>query len=85
VRQGDVGDGAVERLVRAGLVLRAPSPLDRRGKLIRLTDAGQAMYGKVKQRADAFRSTLLSDVDQATLLAATTLLEQLQAQIEGPL
>jgi MarR family transcriptional regulator for hemolysin len=75
----------VDRLVTAGLVLRAPSPLDRRVKLIRLTDAGQAMYGKVKQRADAFRSTLLSDIDPATLLAATTLLEQLQADIEGPL
>ena len=75
----------VDRLVTAGLVLRAPSPLDRRVKLIRLTDAGQALYGKVKQRADQFRSALLSDVDQATLLAATTLLEQLQARIEGPL
>lgn len=75
----------VDRLVTAGLVLRAPSPLDRRVKLIRLTDAGQALYGKVKQRADLFRSNLLSEVDQATLLAATTLLEQLQARIEGPL
>jgi hypothetical protein len=43
------------------------------------------MYGKVKQRADAFRSTLLSNIDPAALLAATTLLEQLQADIEGPL
>ncbi|HEU4374107.1 MAG TPA: MarR family transcriptional regulator, partial [Telluria sp.] len=75
----------VDRLVTAGLVLRAPSPLDRRVKLIRLTVAGQAMYGEVKQRADAFRSTLLSDVAPATLLAATTLLERLQADIEGPL
>lgn len=74
----------IDRLVTAGLVLRAPSPLDRRVKLIRLTEAGHALYGKVKQRADLFRSNLLSDVDQATLLAATTLLEQLQASIEGP-
>ena len=75
----------IDRLVSAGLVLRAPSPLDRRVKLIRLTEAGQALYGKVKERADLFRSNLLSDVDQATLLAATILLEQLQARIQEPL
>jgi MarR family transcriptional regulator for hemolysin len=75
----------VDRLVSAGLVVRAPSALDRRVKLIRLTDAGQALYGKVKERADVFRSSLLSDLDPATLLAATTLLETLQAQIEGAL
>lgn len=75
----------VDRLVTAGLVLRAPSPLDRRVKLIRLTDAGQALYGKVKERADLFRSNLLAEVDPAVLLAATTLLESLQARIEDPL
>ena len=75
----------VDRLVTAGLVLRVPSALDRRVKLIRLTDAGQALYAKVKQRADVFRSDLLSDVDPAALLAATTLLEKLQARIEEPL
>lgn len=75
----------VDRLVGAGLVERAPSPLDRRVKLIRLTAAGQALYGTVKARADVFRSGLLSEVDAATLLAATTLLESLQARIEEPL
>lgn len=75
----------VDRLVTAGLVLRAPSPLDRRVKLIRLTDAGLALYGKVRERADLFRSSVLSDVDQDTLLAATTLLESLQARIKEPL
>ncbi|MDL2357606.1 MAG: MarR family transcriptional regulator [Pseudomonadota bacterium] len=75
----------VDRLVGAGLVERAPSPLDRRVKLIRLTAAGQALYGTVKTRADVFRIGLLSEVDAATLLAATTLLESLQARIEAPL
>jgi len=75
----------VDRLVTAGLVVRAPSALDRRVKLIRLTDAGQALYGKVKERADVFRSNLLADIDPAALLAATTLLETLQARIEAPL
>ncbi|HEU4372016.1 MAG TPA: MarR family transcriptional regulator [Telluria sp.] len=75
----------VDRLVSAGLVLRAPSPLDRRVKLIRLTDAGAALYGKVKQRADVFRGDLLSGLDPAALAAATQVLEMLQARIEEPL
>ncbi len=75
----------VDRLVTAGLVLRAPSELDRRVKLIRLTDAGRGMYAKVKQRADEFRASLMAGVDPAALAAATALLETLQVRIEGPL
>jgi MarR family transcriptional regulator for hemolysin len=75
----------VDRLVGAGLVRRVPSALDRRVKLIALTDAGQALYSKVQERADAVRSELLSDLDPASLLAATELLETLQARIGAPL
>jgi MarR family transcriptional regulator for hemolysin len=75
----------VDRLVTAGLAVRVPSALDRRVKLIRLTDDGHAMYGKVKERADQVRAHLLSDLDPAGLLAATTLLEDLQARIEESL
>jgi MarR family transcriptional regulator for hemolysin len=75
----------VDRLVNAGLVVRVPSGLDRRVKLIRLTAAGGTLYAKVKERADVVRSDLLSDLDPAELLAATMLLEKLQARIEAPL
>jgi MarR family transcriptional regulator for hemolysin len=75
----------VDRLVAAGLVERVPSALDRRVKLVHLTDAGRALYDKVRERADAVRSELLSDLDPAGLLAATQLLETLQARIEAPL
>lgn len=75
----------VDRLVSAGLVLRVPSGTDRRVKLIRLTEAGRALYAKLKERADLVRADLLSDLDPAELLAATTLLEKLQARIEAPL
>ena len=71
----------IDRLVASELVLRVPSPYDRRVKLIELTEAGQAMYAQVKERADAFRAELLAGVDATALLAATTLLEQLQASI----
>lgn len=73
----------VDRLVASELVLRVASPSDRRVKLIELTAAGQAMYAQVKERADVFRADLLAGVDADALLAATTLLEQLQASIGG--
>lgn len=74
----------VDRLVGAGLVRRASSPLDRRVKLILLTEAGTALYAKVRQRADVFRAGLLSDLDPQALEAATVLLETLQARIDKP-
>jgi MarR family transcriptional regulator for hemolysin len=75
----------VDRLVGAGLVRRAPSPLDRRVKLILLTEAGSALSDQVRERADVFRAGLLSGLDPQALEAATTLLETLQARIEEPL
>lgn len=72
----------IDRLMKAGLVLRVPSATDRRVKLVHLTDAGRALYAKVKAEADAFRSTVLADVDEATLRAATDLLEALRVRIE---
>jgi MarR family transcriptional regulator for hemolysin len=72
----------VDRLVGAGLVQRAPSPLDRRVKLILLTEAGGALYAKVRQRADVFRAGLLSGLEPQAVEAATVLLESLQARIE---
>jgi MarR family transcriptional regulator for hemolysin len=75
----------VDRLVTAGLALRVPSALDRRVKLIVLTEAGAALYDKVRERADAVRAELLDGLDPAALLAATRLLETLQARIEAPL
>ena len=73
----------VDRLVASNLVVRVPSPIDRRVKLIELTDAGRAMYAQVKARADEFRGGLLAQCDPKALQAATHLLEQLQASIGG--
>jgi MarR family transcriptional regulator for hemolysin len=75
----------VDRLVKAGLVERAPSETDRRIKHVVLTDAGQQLYGKVKTAADAYRKELLATMDKARLLAATELLEELQAKVEASL
>ena len=73
----------LDRLAKAGLVLREASPGDRRVKLIVLTDEGKQLYAKVKKEADIFRMELLSDIDAKKLLVATELLEHLQRVTES--
>jgi MarR family transcriptional regulator, transcriptional regulator for hemolysin len=72
----------VDRLVKAGLVIREPSTTDRRVKRIVLTEAGNLLYGKVLTEAAAFRKELLADLDPKKLLIATEFLEGLQGVIE---
>lgn len=72
----------VDRLVRAGLVVREPSTTDRRVKHIVLTKAGNLLYDKVRTEAAAFRKELLAGVDPKKLSAATKLLEGLQDIID---
>ena len=73
----------VDRLVKAGLVVREPSTTDRRIKRVVLTPAGNALYGKVRAEATAFRKQLLAEVDPKKLLIATELLEDLQGIIDS--
>ncbi len=73
----------VDRLVKAGLVVREPSTTDRRVKRILLTQAGNGLYGKVRAEAAAFRKELLADMDPKKLLVATELLEGLQGVIDS--
>lgn len=72
----------VDRLVKAGLVVREPSTTDRRIKRVVLTEAGKLLYGKVLAEAAAFRKELLVDFDPKKLLVATELLESLQGAID---
>jgi MarR family transcriptional regulator, transcriptional regulator for hemolysin len=72
----------IDRLVKAGLVIRQASTTDRRVKRIVLTAAGLRIYEKVKTEAAALRSELLANTDQKKLLIATELLEGLQGIIE---
>jgi len=73
----------IDRLVKAGFVLRQPSQTDRRVKLIVLTAQGNELYAKVKVEANAFRKGLLNHIDEEKLIAATQLLEQLQFAVES--
>jgi MarR family transcriptional regulator, transcriptional regulator for hemolysin len=72
----------VDRLVKAGLVVREPSTTDRRIKRVVLTETGTLLYGKVLAEAAAFRKELLLDLDPKKLLVATELLESLQGAID---
>ena len=73
----------IDRLSKAGLILREASPTDRRVKLIVLTDEGRELFAKVKREADILRMELLADIDAKKLLAATELLEHLQRVTES--
>ncbi|MFZ6648486.1 MarR family winged helix-turn-helix transcriptional regulator [Undibacterium sp. TJN25] len=75
----------LDRLVKAELVERLPSQTDRRVKLVVLTEAGNVLYGKVKDVADQFRIEFLAGFDAAKLQAATELLEALNAAAESAL
>jgi MarR family transcriptional regulator for hemolysin len=72
----------IDRLVKAGLVLREASTTDRRVKRIVLTPAGLKIYEKVRAEAVALRKELLANTDPKKLLIATELLESLQEIIE---
>ena len=73
----------VDRLVKAGLVIREPSTTDRRIKRVVLTEAGNLLYDKVRAEAAAFRKELLANMDPKALLIATELLEGLQGIIDS--
>ncbi len=73
----------IDRLSKAGLILREASPVDRRVKLIVLTGEGSKLYATVKHEADVFRTELLADIDAKKLLIATELLEHLQRVTES--
>jgi MarR family transcriptional regulator for hemolysin len=73
----------LDRLAKAGLLLRTACAEDRRVKRVTLTAAGEALYAKVRVEAAAVRRQLLAGVDARALEVATTLLEQLQASIDA--
>ncbi len=72
----------IDRLVKAGLVVRDPSPTDRRVKRIVLTAAGRQLYETVQAAAAAVRNDLLATIDPIDLQTATRVLETLQGMID---
>jgi MarR family transcriptional regulator, transcriptional regulator for hemolysin len=68
----------VDRLVKAGLIMRQNSKIDRRIKRIVLTEAGNRLHDTVKAVAASVRTELLARIDPKILAVATELLETLQ-------
>ena len=63
--------------------MREPSPIDRRVKLVVLTEEGAALFSKVKLKATEFRKELLRGIDPAELRVATELLEKLELALKS--
>ncbi len=74
----------VDRLVKSGFAIREPSQIDRRIKHVRLTEAGNTLYIKVRTEAAAVRQQLLANVDRVKLSHATEVLEELRKILEAP-
>src|ERR1700685_2048101 len=74
----------VDRLVKSGFAVREPSLTDRRVKRVRLTDAGNKLYAKVKREADTLRQKLLAKVDRTKMRNAAEVLEELGKILETP-
>ena len=71
-------------LTDAGLVVRAPDPVDRRSALVSITPAGQERLRRLRRRKNAYlakRMHGLAEDDVATLERAAAILEDL---LEGP-
>jgi MarR family transcriptional regulator for hemolysin len=67
----------IDRLVKAGLVIREPSISDRRVNRIVITDAGYRLYAELKNEAAAARQQLLASIELEKLAHLTELLEQM--------
>jgi MarR family transcriptional regulator for hemolysin len=76
--EGSTMVAMIDRLMKAGLLERQPSPTDRRVRLVVLTEAGNKLYDRVKTEAEAFRKELMAGVDADKLRIATELLEHLE-------
>ncbi len=68
----------IDRLVKAGLVIREPSISDRRVNRIVITDAGHRLYAELQGEAAAVRQQLVASIELEKLAHLTELLERLQ-------
>ena len=73
----------IDRLVKAGYMLRTPSATDRRVKLLSLTDEGWKIYDTVKTEAEVVRREMLGNADPEVLRIVTEFLESMQTDIES--
>jgi DNA-binding MarR family transcriptional regulator len=71
----------LDRLERAGLVVRRPDPKDRRGKLIVLTDPGKRLIDEALSRHVANEERLLLSLSEGEQETLSALLKKLIAAL----
>jgi DNA-binding MarR family transcriptional regulator len=73
----------VDQLVKSGLVERAPNPNDKRGFLIRLTDAGFAIIDRAVTDHVATQHRLMQGLSSTDQAALDTLLKSLSGTLSA--
>jgi DNA-binding MarR family transcriptional regulator len=74
---------ALDRLERRGLVERLPNPADRRGSLVRLTDAGRKTIDDAMEEHVRTEAGLLAGLDDGERAQLSALLRKLLGTIDG--
>ena len=74
----------VDRLVAAGLVVRAVAVDDRRGRLVELTESGREVVDRLVATTSADRERLLMSVSPEERTELVRLLRILLVSLEGP-
>lgn len=74
---------ALDRLERKGLLERVPNPADRRGSLVRLTDAGREVVDEAMTRHVGTEQRLVSALDDDERSALSALLRKLLSAVDA--
>jgi DNA-binding MarR family transcriptional regulator len=77
VSNGNV-TGIVDRLVSEDLIERVAIKGDRRATLVRLTDTGTDIFGKMAEAHEVWVSEILGEIDETDMDCATELLAQIR-------
>lgn len=76
--------GLTDELEREGLVVREPSPTDRRAWIVRLTDAGRDSFREMAVEHERWITELFSGLDRKTVQQMYTQLGELRVHLLGP-
>ncbi|MBI1259624.1 MAG: MarR family transcriptional regulator [Chloroflexi bacterium] len=74
---------AIDRMEKAGLITRRPSPDDARANVILLTDAGRALEQPVREAWEAVEAQLLAQMTPEERLLLRRLLLQMRENLKG--
>ena len=73
---------AIDRLERKGFVSRVPNPADRRGSLVRLTDAGRNVMDDAMEQHALVESRLVATLDESERAQLRNLLRKLLQAVD---